>query len=76
MIDLEKKLAAILGFHAFTGTDMTGKFARRLKETCYIHFLSADDDILKSLLSTSFPDETVISHLVRFVCIPYLCMYI
>ena len=58
---------AIIGFHAFTDMDMTGKFAWRSKEKCVKHFLSADFDILSALAklgkSDRLPDETMISNL-------------
>ena len=36
----KERSGAIVGFHAFTGTDMTGKFAGRTKETCYKRFVT------------------------------------
>ena len=38
----------IIGFHAFTGCDNTGKFARRSKEICFKKFDDADDDVLNT----------------------------
>ena len=71
----KERANSIIGFHAFTGTDMTGKFAGRSKETCFKQFLSADVDILSALAklgkSDRLPDETIISNLERYVCVLY-----
>ena len=53
VIELYKYLGArrsvdIIGFHAFTGCDNTGKFARRSKEICFKKFYDADDDVLNA----------------------------
>ena len=45
----QKRSAAILGFHAFTGSDINGRFGGRTKDWCFKVFLSPDDDILDSL---------------------------
>lgn len=44
-----RRSKAIVGFHAFTGCDKTGKFAGRSKEACFKKFLDADEDILDAL---------------------------
>ena len=70
----DKRSAAILGFHAFTGCDITGKFAGRSKETCYKKIYNADDEILEALTSLGgddLPPAHVLRNLERFVCLLY-----
>ena len=45
----ELRSSPLLGFHAFTGSDVTGKFAGRSKEFCFKIFLSCNEDILIGL---------------------------
>jgi hypothetical protein len=45
------RVSALLGFHAVTGCDTTGKFACRTKETAFKLFLNANESILKALAS-------------------------
>ena len=70
----EKHALALLGFHALTGTDVSGKFAGRTKEFCFKIFLSCEDDILHALaiLGTQqdLPTE-IYETLERFVCLLY-----
>ena len=71
----EKRAAAIIGFHAFTGCDVTGKFAGRSKEKCFKKFLEADDEILRALANLgateNLPGEEDLRNLERFVCFLY-----
>lgn len=67
---------AILGFHAFTGTDITGKFFRKSKEMCFRIFLglNEDDSVLKSfslLGSEETPYDEMNRDFERFVCMLY-----
>ena len=65
----------MIGFHAFTGCDVTGKLAGRTKEACYKKFFDADDEILEALANLGLPDEIPegddLLNLERFVCILY-----
>ena len=68
----ELRSSSLLGFHAFTGSDVTGKFAGRSKEFCFKIFLSCNEDILielRSLGNTLSEDDC--KALERFVCILY-----
>ena len=64
-------MPASASFRAFTGTDMTRKFAGQSKETCYKRFLEADKEVLDAFASLgnseSLPDESLISMLEKFV---------
>ena len=53
----EKHALALLGFHALTGTDVSGKFAGRTKEFCFKIFLSCEDDILHELSTLGTQQE-------------------
>ena len=69
-----KQASAILGFHAFTGSDTSRRFAGRSKEWCFKVFLqSCDDDILSALGSLGIidPSPETCSQLERFVCLLY-----
>ena len=44
-----KRASALLGFHALTGSDMSGRFASRTKDFCFKAFMSCDDEILDAL---------------------------
>ena len=74
-----KRASALLGLHAFTGTDMSGKFAGRTKDSCFKAFmsLSCDDEILQALAilgddcdGDDLPIDAC-SQLERFVCMLY-----
>ena len=69
---LDENLAAgIVGFHAFTGSDTTGRIAGKGKQTCWKLFKKANKDILKAfaqLGQTLFPSTEVIQGLEEFVC--------
>ena len=69
-----KRASALIGFHALTGSDMSGKFAGRIKEYCFKVFMSSDNEILDALAmlgnGIDLPAD-VCSQLERFVCILY-----
>ena len=44
-----KRASAMLGFHAFTRSDMYGIFDGRTKTWCFKVFMSCDDEILEAL---------------------------
>jgi len=45
----EKRTSAMIGFHAFTGSDMSGRFAGRSKDWCFKVFLKCHSNILDAL---------------------------
>ena len=45
----QKRISALLGLHALTGSDMSGRFAGRTKDWCFQAFMSCDDVILDAL---------------------------
>ena len=65
-----RRASAILGFHALTGSDMSGRFAGRSKEWCFKVFMACDDDILNALESLGHRDlsQEEYDQLERFVC--------
>ena len=67
-----KRASALLGFHALTGSDMSGKFAGRTKDSCFKAFMSCDDEILDALemlgSDNDLPTDAC-SQLERFVCV-------
>ena len=65
-----RRASAILGFHAQTGSDMSGRFAGRSKEWCFKVFMACDDDILNALESLGQRDlsQEEYDKLERFVC--------
>ena len=69
-----KHASVLLGFHAFTGSDISGKFAGRTKDSCFKAFLFCDDKILDALailVSDSYLSTDGCSWLERSVCILY-----
>ena len=66
----QRHAEAIIGFHALTGSDMSGRFAGRTKEWCFKAFLACDDDILDALESLGHQDlsQDVYDQLERFTC--------
>ena len=70
----QKRASALLGFHALTGSDMSGKFAGRTKDSCFKAFMSCDDEILDALAMLGSDNDLPTdawSQLERFVCILY-----
>ena len=66
----ERHASALLGFHSLTGSDMSGRFAGRIKEWCFKVFMEYDDDILNVLESLGYRDlvQEVYDQSERFVC--------
>ncbi|XP_028412052.1 uncharacterized protein LOC114534781 [Dendronephthya gigantea] len=65
------KTAALPAFHALTGADNTGSFARKGKPTCWRIFDESDDNVLSALarLGTSnLPSDEIITSIAKFVC--------
>ena len=69
----QKYASALLGLHAFTGCDLTGRFGGRTKDSCFKTFLSCDDKILAALADLGNRDLTpdTWAQLERFVCLLY-----
>ena len=70
----EKRASALLGFHAFTGSDLCGRFAGRTKDFCFKVFLQCDDLILNALATLGTANELsseIYQELERFVCLLY-----
>ena len=56
----EKRTYAMIGFHAFTGSDMSGRFAGRSKDWCFKVFLKCDSKILDALGALGQESESVL----------------
>jgi len=73
----EKCTSAMIGFHAFTESDMSGRFAGRSKDWCFKVFLTCDIayskilDALGALGSQSDLSPEIYAQLERFVCLIY-----
>ena len=68
-----KRASAMLGSHAFTGSDMCDRFVGRTNEWCFNVFMFCDDEILEALTSLENidpPPETC-TQLEQFVCMLY-----
>ena len=67
-----EKAKALMGFHAFTGSDTTGRFAGKSKGTCFKTFTSASDNVLLALASLgtkeALPSLDITEALEEFVC--------
>ena len=64
----------MIGFHAFAGSDVSGRFAGRSKDWCFKVFLKCDSKILDAvgaLGQESEPSPDVCAQLERFVCLIY-----
>jgi len=70
----QKRASALLGFHALTGSDTSGRFAGRTKDWCFKTFMSCDDEILDALAmlenENDLPSDAC-SQLEHFVCMLY-----
>ena len=70
-----EKAKALPAFHAFSGADNTGKFARIGKATCFKLFLESDDDVIRALCmlcdDTDGTEDFLESTLAKFVCTAY-----
>lgn len=65
-------LPRAVGFHAPTGSDISGRFAGRTKDWCFKAFVSSDDDFLDSLAMLGNHDDLpadTCSQLERFISI-------
>lgn len=45
----QKRISALLGFHAITGCDVSNSYVGRAKDWCFKTFMGWDDEILDSL---------------------------
>jgi len=69
----------MIGFHAFTGSDMSGRFAGRSKDWCFKVFLKSGSKILDALGALgqeSDPSLKVCAQLERFICLSISQKYI
>ena len=70
-----EKVKALPPFHAFSGTDNTGRFARIGKTTWFKLFLESDNDVIRALCmlcdDTDVTEDFLQSTLARFVCTAY-----
>ena len=65
------KAAALPGFHALTGADITGHIQGKGKPTCFKAFLKASDNLISALASLgveSYPSDQVLSGCEQFLC--------
>ena len=64
--------AGLIGFHAFTGSDTTGRIAGKGKQTCWKQFKKANGNIHQAfaqLGQTAYPSAEVMDSLEEFVCL-------
>ncbi|CAH3043013.1 unnamed protein product [Porites lobata] len=69
------RTAALPGFHAWSGADVTGNFAFKGKLQCWKAFLQADEDCVTALAdlgSTIFPTAGMFYAIEKLVCQLYL----
>ena len=70
-----EKAKALAAFHAFSGADNTGRFARIGKATWIKLFLESDDDVIRALCmlcgDKDVTEDFLQSTLARFVCTAY-----
>ena len=69
----EEKANALLGFHAFTGADTTGRFSGKTKALCFKTFLSCESHVLQAFgklgkKKTDLPCDETAEALESFVC--------
>jgi len=69
----QKCTSALLGFHAMTGSNVTGRFAGRTKDWCFQAFMFCDEilDALAILGNDNDLPCDICSQLERFVCMLY-----
>ena len=68
-------MAALPGFHAWSGADVTGNFAFKGKLECWKAFLEADEECVAALAdlgSTIFPTAGMFYAIEKLVCQLYL----
>ena len=69
------RTAALPGFHAWSGADVTGNFAFKGKLECWKAFIEADEECFTALAdlgSTVQPTPTMLSAIEKLVCQLYL----
>ena len=69
-----EKANALIGLHALSGCDTTGRFNYVGKPTWFHHFCQAPNHIIEALIKLGCPDEltdAVISAIAEFVCMIY-----
>ena len=68
----EEKADGLLGFHAFTGADISGRFAGKTKKRCFNTFMTVSPDELRAFGSlgtvVDLPSPETLGALERFVC--------
>lgn len=68
-------VAALPGFHSFTGADITGSFAGKEKITCWKVFNSSSEEIVSAFSNlgmTIKPTEGTMNALEHFLCQLYI----
>ena len=69
------KADALLGFHAFTGADTSGRFAGKTKKTAFKIFMSSPQDVLRAFQclgkGITLSSEETVTALEKFVCSLY-----
>ena len=68
------RIAALPGFHAWSGADVTGSFAEKGKLACWKAFLEADSvctEALADLGGTSQPLPSTLAAIEKLVCLRY-----
>ena len=69
-----EKAKALLGFHAFTGCDTTGRFAGKGKRTCWKAFNKSSQQVIQAfceLGAGTVPSAETVKSLEKFVCHMY-----
>ena len=67
----DAKAAALPGFHAITGADITGHILGKGKPTCFKAFLKAPDNVISALTHLgigSYPSDQVLCGCEQFLC--------
>lgn len=65
------KIAALPGFHAWSGADVTGSFAGKGKLACWKAFVNADEDSIAALAdlgTTTQPTPRTVAAIEKLVC--------
>ena len=69
------RIAAVPGFHAWSGADVTGSIAGKSKLACWKAFLEADSDCVDALADlggASQPLPSTLAAIEKLVCLLYL----
>lgn len=68
----KEKAEGLLGFHAFTGADTSGRFAGKTKKKCFQTFMTASSDELRAFgnlgRGVDLPSTETVTALEKFVC--------